>query len=155
MKSVTSKGRSWCPHCCTSKNIVEIEEKLDSLEKVTYEKEISVKINGRNLRWDIVVNSNGNVFYIESDAIQHFHLRNMMGINRTEDKALGLELLKDQRVRDLSKEDYIRNSNKLLFRISYRQLKQIPELVDNMIEVSNSGFKGVKYMDNIYWNTIE
>ena len=112
-------------------------------------------INKRRLAWDVRVNNNGNVFYIESDGEQHFKLERLMHLKRIKNQALGLEKLKDQRVRDLSKEDYIRNSGGLLFRISYRQLSKIPELVENMINVSNSGVIGVHYMDDIYWNSLD
>jgi len=152
---VTGKRRKWCPHCRLNKNILAIEKKLDSLENVTYKKEKIVMINKRRLFWDVTVNNKGNVFHIESDGEQHFKLERLMHLRRIKDKEKGLEELKDQRVRDLSKENYIRNSGGLLFRISYRQLSKIPELVDKMINVSNSGVIGVHYMDNIYWNSLD
>jgi len=138
-----------------NKNIEAIISKLKA-ESIEYYPEIPIKIKGRNLSWDIQIKiDTENIFYIEFDGEQHFFLKNMMGLSRTKDKEKGMKRLKCQRTRDLLKEDYIRNSGNLLFRISYRQLKKIPELIDEMMKRSKSGEKGVFYMDNIYWNKIE
>jgi len=154
INNVTGKQKQWCTHCCRyNKNISAIEKKLDSLY-IEYDKDTPIVINKRNLRWDVEVKNNDRIFYIESDGKQHFYLKYMMYINRNKDKSIGIKKLKDQRVRDLSKEEYIRNSGGLLFRISYRQLSEIPELVDEMIKISNLGRTGVHYMDSIYWNNI-
>ena len=153
---VTENNGTWCPTCARkyNKNIEAIISKLKD-ESIEYYPEIPIKIKGRNLSWDIQIKIDNEIFYIESDGKQHFFLKNMMGINRTKDKEKGMKLLKCQRTRDLLKEDYIRNSGNLLFRISYRQLKKIPKLIDEMVKRSKSGENGVFYMDNIYWNKIE
>jgi len=154
---ITKKNGTWCPACARkkNKNIEVIISKLKA-ESIEYYPEIPIKIKGRNLSWDIQIKiDTENIFYIEFDGEQHFFLKNMMGLSRTKDKEKGMKRLKCQRTRDLLKEDYIRNSGNLLFRISYRQREQIPELIDEMVKRSKSGEKGVIFMDDIYWNKIE
>lgn len=152
-----TQNRSWCPTCSPcSKSEEAIKTKLATLENVKTEKEETIYLNNRALRWDFVVTIGLNKFYLETDGKQHFHLKNYMGISRTKDPIKGLEKFRDQRVRDHLKEDYIRRTNKLLFRVSYRQLKQMGTLVDKMISESESGRTGVVYMDSIYndWEPI-
>ena len=153
---ITRKNGTWCPRCGNhfNKNIEAIIEKLKA-ENIPYDLDTPIKIKGRNLFWDVQIKIDNENFHIESDGEQHFFLKNMMSISRTKDKEKGMKRLKCQRTRDLLKEDYIRNSGNLLFRISYRQRKEIPELIDEMVKRSKSGEKGVFYMDNIYWNKIE
>ena len=149
-------SRNWCARCArTNKNMTAIEKKVKSYEDLTFIPELPVKINGRTLFWDMVVKHGGKTFHIESDGPQHFSVKDMTRIRRIYDQNKGLVYLKDQRIRDLSKENYIRDNDGLLFRVSYRQLKQIPELVEEMIRQSSLGTKGVIYMDTIYTNWVE
>mgnify|MGYP007072071092 CR=1 FL=1 len=130
--------------------------KFDGLN-IKYIVEDKVVVGNRKLFFDMKVEHEGNVFFIESDGKQHFDVSATMKLAQTKDKEKGLKRFKEQRTRDLLKEDYIMGSGKLLFRISYRQLKYIPKLVDEMLEVSKRGEKGVSYMDSIYfdWELIE
>ena len=57
----------------------------------------------------------------------------------------------DQRNRDLSKEEYIRSIGGLLYRFSYRQMTQIPELVERMLLDIKNGVKGVIYLDDLLY----
>jgi len=147
ISSVTSSQRVWCPHCAHINKNMESLETLFSRKGFSYDKETPVKLNNRNLRWDMVVTNESNVFFIESDGRQHFSLKGIMNINRDPDKYLARRKFIDQRTRDLLKEDHIEKTNGLLFRVSYRQLKVMNKLVDEMIEKSNSGLTGVVYMD--------
>lgn len=152
-----SRRGDWCTNCSPCSKYEEaIKTKLATLENTKTEKEETIYLNNRPLRWDFVVTTGSTRFYIEVDGSQHFNLANHMGISRTKDPIIGLEKFRDQRVRDHLKEDYIRRTNKLLFRVSYRQLKQIGTLVDKMISESESGRTGVVYMDSIYndWEPI-
>lgn len=63
------------------------------------------------------------------------------------DAEAGWEHFVDQRRKDLLKDEYTRRTNGLLFRVSYMQLSIISQLVQEMIEQSNSGKTGVVYMD--------
>jgi len=121
---------------------------MDDL-KLSYEIEENVKCNKRILRWDMVVNTKDGKFFIESDGEQHFSLKVMTRISRNCPKS---EVrFKDQRTRDLLKEKYIRDNNKLLFRFSFRQTREIPQLVEKMLKMNSENKKGVVYMDDIYW----
>lgn len=117
------------------------------MSQVTFTKEVVVKCNGRNLRWDFVVTTGQNVFYIENDGEQHFSAEKTMQIRRVEDFYVGREYFADQRAKDLLKDDHIRTTNGLLFRVSYRQLRVIGELVEKMVKQSIAGVTGVVYVD--------
>lgn len=55
---------------------------------------------------------------------------------------------KDQRERDRLKESFIRETNGILFRFSYRQISRLDELVAAMLDdVESGGGSTVKYMD--------
>lgn len=140
----------WCPECASNKasrNVESISAKLMSHEKVKFTKENVVKCSGRHLRWDFVVANGTNTFYIENDGIQHFSMEKNMMIRRVKDIEVGKAFFVDQRVKDLLKDEHILTNNKLLFRVSYRQLDMIERLVETMIEKSNAGATGVVYMD--------
>ena len=114
LNSVT-RGR-WCPFCNASKNkfIMKLFEIFDKMN-MKYNVEVSVKCEGRNLRWDMIVYNNEREFYVESDGKQHFSIKGMVFtrvniLNEEEERKF-----KDQRDRDLLKEKYIINNNKLLF----------------------------------------
>ena len=111
--------------------------------------EVRVGCDSRRLWWDMVVYTENREFYIESDGPQHFTHEGMHQVSRRSPKSE--ELFKDQRVRDLLKEKHIRDNNKLLFRFSYRQTKEIPQLVEKMLLKSAENHTGVVYMDDIYW----
>lgn len=141
---------SWCPVCARkneSKNVIALTKSLQSMSQVTFTKEVVVKCNGRNLRWDFVVTTGQNVFCIENDGEQHFSAEKTMQIRRVEDFYVGREYFADQRAKDLLKDDHIRTTNGLLFRVSYRQLRVIGELVEKMVKQSIAGVTGVVYMD--------
>ena len=141
----------WCPTCHiygSSKNAENIVKKLKKLPNVTFRTEIVVTCNRRNLRWDFVVSNGDKVFHIETDGIQHFDLVKNMNIRREKNMENAKKLFSDQRTKDLLKDEYIRNKKGgLLFRVSYKQLKIIDELVDKMIKQSNNDVTGVVYMD--------
>lgn len=124
-----------------------ISKALNAIDDVTYTKENTVKCNGRNLRWDFVVQNGNNLFHIESDGEQHFSLKANMHMSRIIDEDKGRKHFADQRTKDLLKDVRIRNMKGLLFRVSYRQLKKLDGLVKEMIQKSNEGAKGVVYMD--------
>lgn len=137
----------WCPKCIKNKNIDEMTRvfctKIDK-SHLTFEE--SVQINQRTLRWDMVIRHEGRVFHIENDGGQHFTHKAMHHLRRRSEDSF--DRFRDQCVRDRSKDEYIiHKQGGLLFRISYRQLKQIPELVDEMMEMSSQGIVGVVFMD--------
>ena len=151
--SVTKKNGTWCPFCNASKNkfIRKLFEIFDKMN-MKYNVEVSVKCEGRNLRWDMIVYNNEREFYIESDGEQHFSVKGLMVFTRVNIPNEEEERkFKDQRDRDLLKEKHIIDNNKLLFRISYRQFDQLEELVQEMISKSDENHKGVVKMDDIYW----
>lgn len=139
----------WCPKCSlkASKNVVAISKALNKVANVNYKPEVSVKCEDRNLRWDFAVKNGGKVFYIENDGEQHFSVAKTMQLKRDWDAEAGWEHFVDQRRKDLLKDEHIRKTNGLLFRVSYMQLSIISQLVQEMIEQSNSGKTGVVYMD--------
>ena len=61
----------------------------------------------------------------------------------------------DQRERDLLKEEYIYINGGLLFRFSYRQTKEIPALVELMLQYSEKGVHGVVYLDPLLYKNWE
>ena len=140
----------WCPTCHiygSSKNAESIAKKINKLQGVTFTMENVVICNGRKLRWDFVVSNGNNIFHIETDGIQHFDLVKNMKIRREKNMENGKKLFSDQRTKDLLKDEHIRKNGGLLFRVSYKQLKIIDELVDKMINQSNNDVTGVVYMD--------
>ena len=140
----------WCPNCQTSKsskNVEALSSVLQSFAGITFTKENVVKCEGRNLHWDFVVSNGANVFYIENDGEHHFSLLKNMQISRLYDGDAGKKCFADQRAKDLLKDDHIGKTNGLLFRVSYRQLRVVGQLVAEMIKQSNSGVTGVVYMD--------
>lgn len=149
LDSIKTKGL-WCPECAcnnTSKIVRALTQTLSSFADVKFTKEETVRCNKRPLRWDFVVSNANKPFWIEADGTQHFTLREMMGIMRTKNVAKAKARFSDQRRRDLLKEEHIRKIDGLLFRVSYKQLKEIEILVKEMIEKSNAGVTGVVYMD--------
>lgn len=139
---------SWCPKCRTNKAMHALISTVDSLG-LKHNLELPVICERRRLWWDMVVYTENRTFYIESDGPQHFTYEGMYNVSRKRSNAE--ELFKDQRVRDLLKEKHIRDNNKLLFRFSYRQTKEIPQLVEKMLLKSAENHTGIVYMDDIYW----
>ena len=117
---------TWCPFCNASKNrftkkLFELFDKMN----IEYNIEIPVKCEDRNLKWDMIVYKNEREFYIESDGEHHFSVKGILNVTRGTISNEEAEIqFKNQRERDLLKEKYIVDNNKLLFRISYNQLKQ-------------------------------
>lgn len=139
----------WCPHCASNKAMKKLHKRLSVHSDFTFKKEVIVKLDSRNLKWDAVVEKDGKKFHIESDGAQHFSEQGIINVSRgrtTNSRAR----FADQRTRDLLKEQHIKNTGGLLFRISYRQLKEIDDLVDTMIQRFDSGETGVVYLDSIY-----
>ena len=149
--SVTSQRRIWCPYCVVHSKNIQALEKFFSRTQCTYEREKPIKLNNRNLRWDMVVVNGSKLFHIESDGEQHFSLNGMIRVSRGRFKN-ARKRFEDQRIRDLLKDENIRMTNGLLFRVSFRQLDQISSLVDTMIEKNNAGVTGVVYMDEELYN---
>ena len=147
-----SKGH-WCPRCYATKNkfIKKLFEIFDKMQ-IEYKFEVPVKCGDLLLRWDMIVyNKNDKEFYIESDGEQHFSVEGLVRSWRTKiSKEDAQKKFKYQRERDLLKEKHIVDNDKLLFRISYRQLKQLENLIGIMISISDNDDKGVVKMDDIY-----
>ena len=146
-----SRG-GWCPSCYASKN--KFIEKLVEFfygMRMKYDVEVSVKCGDRLLRWDMVVYNKVREFYIESDGEQHFSVEGLIRSWRTNIcKEDAQNKFEDQRKRDLLKEKYIVDNDKLLFRISHKQFNQLENLVGIMISKSDNDDKGVVKMDDIY-----
>ena len=150
LSGVTGKG-TWCKFCYASKNkfIRKLFKIFDKMS-MKYNVESQVKCGGRLLRWDMVVYNNKQEFYIESDGEQHFSVKGLVAFTHVKIPNEEERKFKDQRDRDLLKEKYIIDNNKLLYGISYRQFDQLEELVQEMISKSEKNYKGVVKMDDIY-----
>jgi len=153
---ITGKTRSWCPHCHMFRNksmnlLSETLEKIKDVENVTFTPEVPVICDGRNLRWDMVIETEllGKI-HIESDGPQHFSEKGMVKVSRG-NSTNSRDRFVDQRNRDLSKEAYIRSIDGLMYRFSYRQMTQIPEFVSRMLEDIKNGVKGVIYLDDLLY----
>jgi len=147
-----SKHGTWCKFCYAIKNkfIKKLFEIFDKMN-IEYDFETPVKCEGRDLRWDMVVYKNGSEFYIEVDGEHHFSIKSLMDINRRKFSNEYIEnQFKDQRRKDLLKENHIIDNDKLLFRISYRQFNKLEFLVKEMISKSDDDDKGIVKMDDIY-----
>ena len=119
--------------------------------EMKYDVEVKVECGGRILKWDMVVYNKEREFYIESDGEQHFSVEGLIRSWRTSiSKEDAQKKFEDQRERDLLKEKYIVDNDKLLFRISYKQLKKLKFLIGIMISKSDNDYKGVVKMDDIY-----
>lgn len=143
----------WCPHCQSyrNKNMSKLCKSLDGHDGIIYKPEVTVRCEGRPLRWDLVVTTAHGKIHIESDGPQHFTLKETIKIRRQKVEG-AIERFTDQRTRDLLKEDHIRANNGLLFRFSYRQRDRIPEFVEMMLKEVAAGTKGVIYLDDLYDN---
>ena len=152
ISKITQKKGTWCKFCYAMKNkfINKFFEIFDGMG-MNYDVEIIVEYGNRLLKWDMVVYNNEREFYIESDGKHHFSVDGIINVNRG--KIINEKAQKEfenQRERDLIKEKYIVDNDKLLFRISYKQFKQLENLVVIMISKSNDDDKGVVKMDDIY-----
>jgi len=146
-----SRG-TWCKFCHAIKNrfIKKLVGIFDKME-MKYDVEVKVECGGRILKWDMVVYNKEREFYIESDGEQHFSVEGLIRSWRTSiSKEDAQKKFEDQRERDLLKEKYIVDNDKLLFRISYKQLKKLKFLIGIMISKSDNDYKGVVKMDDIY-----
>lgn len=136
-----------CPLCVRNKAMSELTRCFKThteIQGFTFEQR--VKIRNRNLRWDMVVEHRSRVFHIESDGPQHFSADAMRRVSRN--SGVYQTTFEDQVNKDRSKDNHITTiPSGLLFRISYRQTRQIENLVDEMIQMSNDGITGVIYMD--------
>lgn len=145
---------NWCPKCSSKRNKAMniLLEKL-KISNVANIPEDHIVLGNRNLNWDAKCILNDTEFYIESDGPHHFSSKGVTQVSRGSIKGdASVKKFKDQRTRDLLKEEYIIKTNGILFRFSYRQTKDIPELVEKMISVVSSGRTGVFKMDpEIYW----
>ena len=126
---------------------------LGDFDNVKILTEVKVVCEGRSLFWDmvIVINNNRRI-YIESDGPHHFTLEGCLKVSRgwgSIDKFI------NQRKCDLLKEEYIYKNGGLLFRFSYRQRKEIPALVELMLQYSEKGVHGVVYLDPLLYKNWE
>ena len=146
-----------CPHCHMFKNksMNLLCQTLDKVENITYKTEIPVKIEGRNLRWDMVIQTRFGKIHVESDGGQHFSEKGMIGVSRGHSAKTAPQRFKKQREHDLLKESHIRATGGLLYRFSYRQRNQIPEFVTRMLKDVVS-VSGVVYLDSLYddWGVV-
>ena len=129
------------------KKLFKVLSDIDNIKILT---EVKVVCEGRSLFWDMVIVINNNrKIYIESDGPHHFTLEGTLKVSRGKGS---IDSFIDQRKRDLLKEEYIRRNGGLLFRFSYRQTKEIPALVERMLQDSEKGDQGVVYLDSLYDN---
>ena len=149
---------TWCPHChiFRNKSMDRLCKILESVDNITYTPEVKVVCEGRSLFWDMVVKTEHGNIHIESDGLQHFTINGTIGVGRGSKTNISRRF-KDQRTRDLLKEDHIRKTGGLLFRFSYRQRDRIPEFVERMLKEVKLGTRGVIYLDTLYenWDPIE
>jgi hypothetical protein len=96
-----------CPICSKSKGERQIIDILDSLG-LEYEKEYTVKISGKNLRFDFYIPS--KCLLIEYDGIQHYKPVDLFG---------GLEYYEKLKVNDKLKDSWSYENNISLLRIPY------------------------------------
>ena len=154
MDSVTQQLQ-WCKRCCLNKNknMKKLFKVLDDIDNIEILTEVKVVCEGRSLFWDMVIIINNNrKIYIESDGAQHFTLKGMTRLRRGKES---IDSFIDQRKRDLLKEEYIYKNGGLLFRFSYRQTKEIPSLVELMLQYSEKGVHGVVYLDPLLYKNWE
>ena len=145
----------WCRGCYLRRNksMQELFKVLDDIDNINILTEVKVICEGRSLFWDMVIIINNNrKIYIESDGAQHFTLKGMTGVRRGKES---IDSFIDQRKRDLLKEEYIYINGGLLFRFSYRQTKEIPALVELMLQYSEKGVYGVVYLDPLLYKNWE
>ena len=145
----------WCRGCCQSRNksMEKLFNVLGDIDNIKILTEVKVVCEGRSLFWDMVIIINNNrKIYIESDGAQHFTLKGMTGVRRGKES---IDIFIDQRKRDLLKEEYIYKNGGLLFRFSYRQTKEIPSLVELMLQYSEKGVHGVVYLDPLLYKNWE
>lgn len=148
IESVTSGAR--CPICRPNRNMKAIVLELRKYKGVTFQSEETLRYKNKILFCDMTVTTKWGIFRIESDGPQHFDAKAMMIISRTKDASVGEIRFKGQRERDLLKEEYINKNDLLLFRVSYRQLKNMGNLVKDMMTLVENGMKGVGYTDPLY-----
>ena len=145
----------WCKRCCLlrNKSIQELFRVLGDIDNIKILTEVKVVCEGRSLFWDMVIIINNNrKIYIESDGPHHFTFKGMMKVSRGKGS---IDSFIDQRKRDLLKEEYIYINGGLLFRFSYRQTKEIPYLVELMLQYSEKGVHGVVYLDPLLYRNWE
>ena len=151
--NVNDKKGCGCPHCYMflNKSMNILNKTLENIEKITFTPEVPVICEGRNLRWDMVIETGllGKI-HIESDGPQHFSEEGVIRVSRGKSTNSRARFV-DQRNRDLSKEEYIRSIDGLLYRFSHRQMGKIPELVERMLLDINNGVKGVIYLDDLLY----
>jgi len=144
----------WCKGCCLRRNksMQELFKVLCGIDNIKFLTEVKVVCEGRSLFWDMVIIINNRKIHIESDGPQHFTLNGMIRVSRGR---VSIDKFIDQRKRDLLKEEYIRRNGGLLFRFSYRQTKEIPALVERMLQYSEKGVHGVVYLDPLLYKNWE
>ena len=143
----------WCRCRIRNKSIEKLFKVLSDIDNIKILTEVKVVCEGRSLYWDMVIIINNNrKIYIESDGAQHFTLKGMTKLRRGKES---IDSFIDQRKRDLLKEEYIYINGGLLFRFSYRQTKEIPALVELMLQYSEKGVHGVVYLDPLLYKNWE
>ena len=145
----------WCGGCYLRRNksMEKLFKVLGDFDNVKILTEVKVVCEGRSLFWDmvIVINNNRRI-YIESDGPHHFTMEGNLKVSRGKGS---IDSFIDQRKRDLRKEEYIYINGGLLFRFSYRQTKEIPALVELMLQYSEKGVHGVVYLDPLLYKNWE
>ena len=125
--------------------LFKVIDDIDNINNIKILTEVKVVCEGRSLFWDmVIIINNYRKIYIESDGPQHFTLEGNLKVSRGRGS---IDSFIDQRKRDLLKEEYIYKNGGLLFRFSYRQTKEIPALVELMLQYSEKGVHGVVYLD--------
>ncbi len=113
-----------CPDCNTkSHGELAIKKHFDD-NNITYDRETKFQdcVNIQRLPFDFYVN---NDFLIEFDGIQHFNIKTFFG---------GEKSFKNTQRNDIIKTKYCFTNNIPLLRISYKEIKEIPELIKQFME---------------------
>jgi hypothetical protein len=121
------KGGRRCSKCSESNGEKAISEYLKKCDKViTYDSEKTFDDckNIRRLPFDFCVSTKYHKFLIEYDGAQHFESVEFFG---------GEKALISTQKRDKIKTDYCRKERIPLLRISYRQFKEIDNLIERFI----------------------
>jgi hypothetical protein len=157
---------NWCPHCQVNKAVKAMTSAISAIEPTAvFATDEKLQCGERLLFVDIVVRFDGIEFFIESDGAQHFTADAMLRVMRKNPKTASSEQINaadakflDQCIRDRLKERTLRDDQKLLFRYSYRQLKEIPTLAQHMVDRArtwrNTCTGETVYMDPELYHTV-
>lgn len=93
--------------------------------KIEKQKTFEDLVYKQKLRFDTCIEKDGKLLLIEYDGPQHFKAIDYFG---------GQKSLEETQIRDRIKDEYCQKNNIPLLRISYKQLKDMEELVKEFIE---------------------